>query len=130
MPPTRGISCLSLVLCGIRIGGFHARKGSNMGITAIFRPSMKILIIFIWISSRFGCTLHPLAEMETPRVGETNQSKIFFKIFWNIFPIFWDISCLQVHMIWPVLYILATVFITVVPMIAKPFETGKFKIFK
>ena len=28
-------------------------------------------------------------------------------------------------MVWPVLYILATVFITVVPMIAKPFETGQ-----
>ena len=28
-------------------------------------------------------------------------------------------------MIWPILYILATIFITVVPMIAKPFETGK-----
>ena len=35
---------------------------------------------------------------------------------------------LQVHMIWPVLYILATVFITVVPMIAKPFETGNLPI--
>ena len=31
---------------------------------------------------------------------------------------------IKVNMIWPVLYILATVFITVVPMIAKPFETG------
>ena len=27
-PPTRGISCLSLCLNGIRIGGFHARKRS------------------------------------------------------------------------------------------------------
>ena len=27
MPPTRGISYHSLVLYGIRIGGFHARKG-------------------------------------------------------------------------------------------------------
>lgn len=27
-------------------------------------------------------------------------------------------------MVWPILYILATIFITVVPMIAKPFETG------
>ena len=26
-PPTSGISCLSLVLYGIRIGGFNARKG-------------------------------------------------------------------------------------------------------
>ena len=32
---------------------------------------------------------------------------------------------IKVHMVWPVLYILATVFITVVPMIAKPFETGQ-----
>jgi len=31
---------------------------------------------------------------------------------------------IKVHMIWPILYILATIFITVVPMIAKPFETG------
>ena len=31
---------------------------------------------------------------------------------------------IKVSMIWPVLYILATIFITVVPMIAKPFETG------
>ena len=31
---------------------------------------------------------------------------------------------IKVNMIWPVLYILATIFITVVPMIAKPFETG------
>ena len=27
MPPTRGISCLSLVLYGIRIGGFHVGRG-------------------------------------------------------------------------------------------------------
>ena len=57
--------------------------------------------------------------METPRVGETNQGGIFL-ILRNISKYF----VLQVHMIWPVLYILATVFITVVPMIAKPFETG------
>ena len=31
MPPTRGISCLSLVLYGIRLGGFHAVKGSVIG---------------------------------------------------------------------------------------------------
>jgi len=31
---------------------------------------------------------------------------------------------IRVSMIWPILYILATIFITVVPMIAKPFETG------
>ena len=29
--PSRGISCLSLVLYGIRIGGFHAGKGSPIG---------------------------------------------------------------------------------------------------
>ena len=49
---------------------------------------------------------------------------------WNIFNIkkYFKIFFLQVHMIWPVLYILATVFITVVPMIAKPFETGNINI--
>lgn len=31
---------------------------------------------------------------------------------------------IKVNMIWPILYIMATIFITVVPMIAKPFETG------
>ena len=30
-PPTRGISCLSLVLYDIRIGGFHAQIGSTAG---------------------------------------------------------------------------------------------------
>ena len=30
-PPTRGISCSSLVLYGIRIVGFHARKGPSIG---------------------------------------------------------------------------------------------------
>merc|ERR1719282_933388 len=30
---------------------------------------------------------------------------------------------IKVHMIFPIMYILATIFITVVPMIAKPFET-------
>ena len=76
--------------------------------------------IFIFIFFRFGCPLYPLAQMETPRVGETNQGGIFL-ILRNISKYF----VLQVHMIWPVLYILATVFITVVPMIAKPFETGQ-----
>ena len=40
MPPTRGISCLSLVLYGIRIGGFHAGKGSNIdsGVSNIMIP--------------------------------------------------------------------------------------------
>ena len=59
--------------------------------------------------------------METPRVGETNQSEIFFVILQNILKDFG----VQVHMIWPVLYILATVFITVVPMIVTPVETGQ-----
>ena len=31
IPPTRGISCSSLVLYGIRIVGFHARKGPIRG---------------------------------------------------------------------------------------------------
>ena len=31
---------------------------------------------------------------------------------------------IQVSLVWPVLYILATVFITIVPMVAKPLETG------
>ena len=29
--PTRDISCLSMLLYGIRIGGFHAGKGSVIG---------------------------------------------------------------------------------------------------
>ena len=39
--------------------------------------SMKILKIFIFIFFRFGCPLYPLAQMETPGVGETNQGAIF-----------------------------------------------------
>ena len=31
---------------------------------------------------------------------------------------------IRVSLVWPVLYILATVFITLVPMVARPFETG------
>ena len=31
-PPKRGFSCLSLVRYGIRIGGFHAVKGSIVGV--------------------------------------------------------------------------------------------------
>ena len=31
---------------------------------------------------------------------------------------------IRVSLVWPVLYILATVFITIVPMVARPFETG------
>lgn len=31
---------------------------------------------------------------------------------------------IKVHLIFPVLYILATIFITIVPMIASPIETG------
>ena len=30
MPPTRGISCLSLVLYGIRIGGFHPKESFSL----------------------------------------------------------------------------------------------------
>jgi L-type amino acid transporter 8 len=30
-----------------------------------------------------------------------------------------------VSLVWPVLYIIATVFITIVPMIASPVETGE-----
>ena len=33
---------------------------------------------------------------------------------------------LQVNLIFPIIYIIATVFITIVPMIAKPKETGKY----
>ena len=32
---------------------------------------------------------------------------------------------IKVSLIWPVLYILATIFITIVPMVASPVETGK-----
>jgi len=35
----------------------------------------------------------------------------------------WD-RPIKVHLIFPVLYILATIFITIVPMIASPIETG------
>ena len=31
---------------------------------------------------------------------------------------------IRVSLVWPVLYILATVFITLVPRVARPFETG------
>merc|ERR1712186_148954 len=31
---------------------------------------------------------------------------------------------IRVHMIWPILYTLATIFITIVPMVASPVETG------
>lgn len=31
---------------------------------------------------------------------------------------------IKVHLIWPILYIIATIFITVVPMYAAPIETG------
>lgn len=31
---------------------------------------------------------------------------------------------IKVHLIWPILYILATIFITAVPMVASPVETG------
>ena len=31
---------------------------------------------------------------------------------------------IRVSLVWPVLYILATIFITLVPMVARPFETG------
>ena len=31
---------------------------------------------------------------------------------------------IRVSLVWPLLYILATVFITLVPMVARPFETG------
>ncbi|OQR75629.1 Y+L amino acid transporter 2-like [Tropilaelaps mercedesae] len=31
---------------------------------------------------------------------------------------------IKVHMIWPIIYLIATVFITIVPMVAKPVETG------
>ncbi len=32
---------------------------------------------------------------------------------------------IKVHLFWPIIYILATIFITVVPMIASPVETGR-----
>ena len=35
----------------------------------------------------------------------------------------------QVHLIWPILYCIATVFITVVPMIASPIETGMYIVY-
>merc|ERR1719245_877377 len=35
----------------------------------------------------------------------------------------WE-SPIKVSLIWPVLYILATIFITIVPMVASPIETG------
>ena len=37
----------------------------------------------------------------------------------------WD-RPIRVNLIWPILYTLATIFITVVPMVASPVETGKF----
>ena len=35
-----------------------------------------------------------------------------------------DWVCVQVNLIFPIIYIIATVFITIVPMIASPVETG------
>ena len=37
----------------------------------------------------------------------------------------WD-RPIRVHWIWPLLYTLATIFITIVPMVASPVETGKY----
>ena len=31
---------------------------------------------------------------------------------------------IRVNLFWPVIYIIATIFITIMPMIAKPVETG------
>lgn len=36
----------------------------------------------------------------------------------------WD-RPIKVHLIWPIIYVLATIFITIVPMIASPVETGR-----
>ena len=36
---------------------------------------------------------------------------------------------IKVSLIWPFLYVIATVFITIVPMIASPVETGNFNWF-
>ena len=41
----------------------------------------------------------------------------------------WD-RPIKVHLIWPILYTLATIFITIVPMVASPVETGKYNICK
>ena len=38
----------------------------------------------------------------------------------------WD-RPIRVHWIWPLLYTLATIFITIVPMVASPVETGKYQ---
>lgn len=35
---------------------------------------------------------------------------------------------IKVNLVWPILYIIATIFITIVPMIAAPIETGEFGI--
>lgn len=36
---------------------------------------------------------------------------------------------IKVNLIWPIIYVLATIFITIVPMIASPVETGRPKLY-
>ena len=53
-PPTRGISCLFLVLYGIRIGGFKPGKGSIIGVSSLILsfwacpPIIKSLCVNLW----------------------------------------------------------------------------------
>ena len=60
MPPTRGISCLSLVLYGIRIGGWlplemeYISTVGNIILTVDLTHNMLLLILAFTLS-RLGC---------------------------------------------------------------------------
>ena len=94
---------------------------------------------------RAGRALHPLAALETPGLGAAHQGDpgtylhyllylqycIIYSTYLQFCSIYsttvpqYRVHCsIQVSLVWPVLYILATVFITIVPMVAKPLETG------
>ena len=55
--------------------------------------------------------------METPRVGEANQGDSVIKYLSKK-------NIIQVHLFFPIIYVIASIFITIVPMIASPVETG------
>ena len=71
---------------------------------------------------RAGSVLPALPPLETPRVGETHQGHIS-----QPHPSLWDwiiFPSLQVNLIFPAIYVLCSIFVTLVPMIASPVETG------
>ena len=64
---------------------------------------------------RAGSVLPALPPLETPRVGEAHQGHI------STIPI---ISLPQVPLVFPIIYIICSVLVTIVPMVASPWETG------